>query len=78
MNQTQIAKIQRFMDDHAMSDSVHAHLQQAFLKRKEGEDVMMKAARFVALNLLDDAWRELGNIARMDAQDTPPRSQVGL
>lgn len=61
MNQTQLEKVARFMTDKAMSEAVYLLIQRAFLKKKDGEDVELKAARFMALNLLDEAWRDLDN-----------------
>ena len=56
---TKKAKIDRFLADKAMTSSVYDVLLSSFLKRKTNEDTEMKAARFVATELLEEAWKEL-------------------
>lgn len=46
------------MTDTVMADAVYEVLLQTYLKKREG-DVHMKAAERVAIDLLNDAWREL-------------------
>lgn len=59
MNETQKIKIQRFLSDEILVGAVYEILNRSFLKRREGEDVEMKAARFIATELLTEGWREL-------------------
>lgn len=55
MNQDKLA---RFMHDVAMQEAVREALEAAFRKQRH-TDVHMLAASRLALDYLDDAWREL-------------------
>ena len=59
MNETQKAKIQRFLEDSIMSQSVHSVLLDTFLKPKQGVDVQILAASRIAIDLLNEAWQVL-------------------
>ena len=62
MNQLNKERIQRFMSDEVMSESVKESLVQSFMKKRDG-DVQLKAAQMIALELLQEGWRELENMS---------------
>jgi len=69
MTPRQREKLVRFINDEALAEAVYSLVQKAYLKKKDGEDTTIKAARFIALNLLDEAWRELDKY-KTDSSDT--------
>lgn len=52
-------KINRFLQDERMNEAVKEVLQKAFLKPQANKEVNYLAASRIAIDLLDDAWREL-------------------
>ena len=52
-------KIKRFVNDKEMAKAVHGVVLRAFLKPVKDQDIYMKAASRIAIDLLDDAWKEL-------------------
>ena len=52
-------KIKRFVNDKEMAKAVHGVILRAFLKPVKDQDIYMKAASRIAIDLLDDAWKEL-------------------
>lgn len=61
MNDTQKAKISRFLADKVMSEAVYDVLRESFLKDKT-RDIHVLAASRLALDLLRDGWKELERI----------------
>lgn len=51
-------KIRRFLADKEMSETVKSVLYKNFLQKREG-DVHTLAAQTLAVQFLEDAWREL-------------------
>jgi len=66
------------MQDESTAHYVKEELLATFLKPKVGEDVEMKASRFLAIGLLDEGWKELGKYKTKPLDDTPVAKQVGL
>ena len=62
MNQLNKERIQRFMSDEVMRESVKEALIHSFMKKRDG-DVQLKAAQMIALELLQEGWRELENMS---------------
>ena len=77
MNKDEQAKIKRFMSDELMSASVYELLLKSFMKRRDA-DVNLKAAQMVAIELLQDAWKDLER--QKDKKDIEPSEgiQIGL
>lgn len=59
LNDTQVSKVVRFLEDEVMSDSVKEIIIGSFLKAKTNQDVYQLAASRIAINLLEDAWKDL-------------------
>jgi hypothetical protein len=72
------ARLQRFLQDETTAHLVKEVLVGSFLKPKQGEDTEMKAARFVAIGLLEDGWRELNKYKNKELDVSPASKQVGL
>ena len=59
MNNIQTVKIQKFLADEMMSSSVKSVLESFCLAKSKDRDVHNLAARFLAIEILEDAWKEL-------------------
>jgi hypothetical protein len=77
MNPEITQRIKRFMSDKATNEAIFSAIQKTFLKAKPSEDISLKAARFIALELLTEAWRDLNHIRNTDTTPTES-SNVGL
>ena len=78
MNPTQTEKVKRFANDKLMNESVKFVIEKSFRKPKINEDVYMKAARFMALGLLEEAWKEI-NLFKIEEKDVGEQhTQIGL
>jgi len=72
MNDTQKAKITRFLDDQVMSASVYEVLHKTFAGPiGKANDIHVLAAERLAISMLDMAWKELEKHRRSehDAND---------
>ncbi len=78
MNQTQKEKIARFLDDKVLSETVQDVLLHAFLKTIDHADVNVLAASRIAIDLLQEGWKDLERYKKQTEIDTQTRSQVGL
>jgi len=78
MNDTQKAKLIRFLDDPVMSDTVYQVLRNSFLKSKGQRDVQVLAAERLAIDLLEGGWRELERYKSEDPQGSQTVAQVGM
>ncbi len=72
------AKLQQFSNDKYLQDAVYEVLMEIFLKKKSGEDVQMKAARFVAIELLQEAWDEATKFSSDNKTDEKSTGNIGL
>ena len=70
-------KLKRFMADKDMADSVYASLLHSFLRKRSNSDVNLKAAQMVAVELLEEAWKELERFKGID-KEKRILTQVGL
>lgn len=59
MDPTRRAKIVQFISDQRMNDAVFNVIRDVFLKPGHATDVHFNASRFLALEQLQLAWREL-------------------
>lgn len=78
MDEIQKNKLERFMMDEKMSNTVYLVLQDAFLRNKGQRDVQVLAAERIALDLLDNAWTELSKYKKVENSVAPILRQVGL
>lgn len=78
MTEHEIGKIKMFMGDVIMSDLVYQSLLDAFLKKRQGEDIQTKAARMIAIELLQEAWDELAKIKEREKPTSLQPKQYGM
>lgn len=78
MNPQKIEKIKRFLSDKAMSESVKEVLLSSFLKSKGDRDVQLLAASMIAVEKLEEGFKELIRISRSDEDKPKETGQVGL
>lgn len=78
MNDTQKEKIKRFLQDKVMSDAIKEVLERECLRSSKDRDVQNLAARFLALEIVGSAWKELEKYQNGRTEDTPKLKQVGL
>lgn len=78
MTDTEKTKIVRFLNDESMSNAVHEVLLRSFLKPSALADVNMLAASRIAIDLLEDAWKELGKYKSQEKRDVQAGTNVGL
>lgn len=76
MDETKKKKLQQFMSDHLMRDAVYSVLLNTFLKPRS-KDVHTLAAGMLAVNFLDEGWRDLSNYQQLPATSSPPLN-IGL
>lgn len=53
------SKIDRFLQDEAMTSSVFNAIRNSFLRKKGQRDTLILAAERLAVDMLEEAWREL-------------------
>ena len=71
-------KIDRFLKDETMSNTVFEVMRKSFLKNKGVRDVHVMAAERLALEFLDGAWQELNKYKLGDDTEKNVLHQVGL
>ena len=78
MHISKIEKVRKFLADKDMEGTIHEVLLKAFLKKRSDADVNLKAAQMVAVELLEEGWKELEKLKAEGEQSTPDRVQPGL
>lgn len=77
MDSVKREKITRFIDDNLMSDAVYGIMLEAFLKPQKG-DVQVLAASRMAIDLLNDAWKDLKRFRNEKGEEKEKGSQIAL
>lgn len=62
LNETEKAKVKGFLADKIMSGAVRTVMTRSFLKPKGDKDIHTLAASRMAIDLLDEAFRELEKV----------------
>lgn len=78
LNETQKHKIKSFLGDKMMSEAVKYVLLEQYMKARKGGDVQMLASQMLAVNMLEEAWKELRKYASQTEKEVREREQVGL
>ena len=78
LNDIQLAKIQRFVNDKAMSNVVFEVIRESFLKPSKDRSVENLASRFIAIELLNEAKKDLVRYADETSEETKEVKQIGL
>lgn len=73
-----LERIARFMMDKDTAEAVRDHITMTFLRKRSGDDVHIKAAERVAIDLLFEAWKELEKVQLQKEEDKREFKQVGL
>ena len=71
-------KIKRFMSDPAMNKAVYDVLMATFLKANATSDVYNLASERIAINKLQEGWKELERYKAKQEVEKPVSSQVGM
>jgi hypothetical protein len=77
MLQPDTQRIVRFVADEVTSEMVKQILLESFMKKREG-DVATKAAQMMAIDLLQDGWKELQQYKNNRKSDVKNIKQVAL
>jgi hypothetical protein len=64
-------RISRFLKDVRMSEAVKEVLRSSFLKTKGQRDVQVLAAERIALDLLEEAWKDLQKYQDNESESKP-------
>lgn len=75
-NRTELVKL--FVNNVSMQEAVKAVVEEVFRAKKPNEDIHTKAGRFIALELLNEAWTELERLKTDKEEDPVIHSQIGL
>lgn len=78
MNKNKIQLVKNFANNEPMQEAVKTTIEETFRAKKPNEDVHIKAGRFIALELLNEAWVELDRLKAQQEEEPVVRSQVGL
>lgn len=77
-SETEKEKIKRFLMDKVMSDTIRKVLEDTCTKPSKDRDINILASRFLAVEVINDAWRELGNHASKAPSEIKKGGNVGL
>lgn len=78
MTEQQIQKIKYFINDPQMAGAVYQVLLNQFIKAKTGALTEEKAARFIAIENLQEAWRYLESFKTLLETQSATIKQIGL
>ena len=77
MNKTQEARLKQFMNDKTLSEAVYDVLLSSFMKKNTG-DVYIQAASKMAIDNLNDSWKELKKYQKEEEVVASIESNVGV
>jgi len=75
---SQIAKIKRFLADQEMSETVKRVIRDSFLKPREKSDVYILAAERIAIELLNEAFKDLERARNVENGPIKRENNIGL
>ena len=79
MDNYKTSKLQKFLEDKAMSNAVYEAIRDVFLKdKKYGNDINTLAAKMLAIILLEKAWEELERFKSKEDEGGAKLTQVGM
>ena len=70
--------IQRFLNDARLKNTIYGVLLRSFLKPQKDKDVHTLAAARIAIDLLEDAWKDLLNYRKEDVKEEKVVSNFAL
>lgn len=71
-------KIERFINDTVMSDAVYSVLLDSFLKERPAQDVYVLAGSRLAVDFLNQGWKELEKAKSKREDDGKTGGNVGM
>lgn len=71
-------KLKRFANDIQMLEAVKYVMEQEVLKSPSSDDIYKKAGRFIALEILNNTWKEIEKYRLALEEDEKVKKQVGL
>lgn len=77
MSQLSPERVKRFIVDEVTAESVKTVLMDSFMKKQDG-DFHMKAAQMIALDLLQEGWKELERYKNHGEKGREPKKQRAL
>lgn len=78
MNDLKLAKIKQFLMDEAMAHSIKEAMKDAFLKPSKDRSIENLAARFIAVELLEETWKDLRRFQDEEENKGNKSPQIGL
>ena len=78
MDEYEKEKIKMFVSDKVMMEAVKKVVLASYLKPQKDKDVQTLAASRIAIDLLQDAWRDLKKISLEEQGDIKKLKQIGL
>lgn len=71
-------KVRRFLADEVMAYFVKDVLRESFLKQSKDKDVQYLAASRIAIDFLEDGFKELAKYKSPNREEPGPGGQIGL
>ena len=78
MNPTQKAKIKQFANDKQMSEAVYNVVSEKLFSTSKDRDVNVLAARFLAIEILNEAWKEMLRFKEDEENVSKEVNQIGM
>ncbi len=78
MNDLEKSKLDRFVKDESMNKAVYSFIREAFLEPSGTKDVQILAAERLAVDMLAEAWKQLGKFRETEDNPSKIQTQVGL
>lgn len=71
-------KIQKFLSDTDMREAVREGITKSLLKKRNRSDVHLTAASMIAIDLIDEAWKDLETYKKKEVREKRTIDQVGI
>jgi hypothetical protein len=78
MDKNKVELVKLFINNAPMASAVLSVVRNSFMTKKKDEDIHLKAGRFIALELLDEAVADLDRFVAQKEHEATIRSQIGL
>lgn len=78
MNEAKRQKIMKFMGDEKMQEVVREVLLKSFLLSRPGQDVHVLAASRLAVDFLEQGWKELRKHASVESEERMDEANIGV
>lgn len=75
LNQEQL---KRFANNTEMNEAVKEVLLEVYMRKPSNADANVLAGHFIAIDLLQEAWREIDEYRSKPEEETPVKTQIGI